>query len=116
MKKYDPANSKNTKEFLDYLQQQRSGQRIAVLWDRASYHRSTEFKEDLEKSNHNLSPAEWQVTCLLFAPNAPEQNPVEDIWLQTKNFVRKFYHLCQSFKVVKWLFEFFADRQLFKLG
>ncbi|MDE5092684.1 MAG: IS630 family transposase, partial [Trichodesmium sp. St11_bin5] len=24
-----------------------------------------------------------------------------------------FYHLCSSFKVVKWLFKFFADGQIF---
>jgi transposase len=44
---------------------------------------------------------------------APEQNPVEDIWLQTKNFLRQFYHHCSSFNVVKYLFEFFADGQVF---
>ncbi|MDE5079440.1 MAG: IS630 family transposase, partial [Trichodesmium sp. St2_bin6] len=38
---------------------------------------------------------------------------VEDIWLQTKNFIREFYHLCSSFKIVKWLFKFFADGQIF---
>ncbi|NEP80782.1 MAG: hypothetical protein F6K17_10830 [Okeania sp. SIO3C4] len=35
-----------------------------------------------------------------FTPNTPEQNLVADIWLQTKNFVRKFIHYCQSFEVV----------------
>jgi len=25
--------------------------------------------------------SEWLIRCELFAPNAPEQNPVEDIWL-----------------------------------
>jgi len=48
-----------------------------------------------------------------FAPNAPEQNPVEDIWLQTKNFTTTFYNFCSSFKIVKWLFKFFADVQIF---
>jgi hypothetical protein len=41
-----------------------------------------------------------------FAPNTPEQNPVEDIWLQTKNFMIAFDYLFSSFKIVKWLFEF----------
>ena len=48
-----------------------------------------------------------------FAPNTPEQNPVEDIWLQTKNFMIAFDYLFSSFKIVKWLFEFFADGQIF---
>ena len=50
---------------------------------------------------------EWLINCTKFAPNAPEQNLVEDIWLQTKNFSITFYHLCSSFKVVK-LFEVFC--------
>ena len=43
----------------------------------------------------------------------PRKNPVEDIWLQTKNFMIASYHLCSSFQIVKWLFEFFADGQIF---
>jgi hypothetical protein len=38
---------------------------------------------------------------------------VEDIWLQGKNGLRKFYYLCKSFKVVKWLFKFFLDDEIF---
>jgi transposase len=49
----------------------------------------------------------------LFAPNAPQQNPVEDVWLQAKNLLRKYWHLCQSFRAIKVLFEFFTDRQKF---
>lgn len=60
-----------------------------------------------------MSEDEWLVHCTTFAPNAPEQNPVEDLWLQAKNFIRHFYHLCDSFKVVKGLFKFFADGQIF---
>jgi transposase len=54
-----------------------------------------------------------QIICHFFAPYAPEQNPVEDIWLQAKTFLRQFSHLCTSFSLVKWLFEFFSDRQVF---
>ncbi len=35
------------------------------------------------------------------------------IWLQAKNFIRRYYHLCKDFKAVKILFEFFTDRQKF---
>jgi hypothetical protein len=68
----------------------------------------------LSQVNQDLGTEDWQITCLKFAPNAPEQDPVEDIWLQTKNFARKFRHICHSFKWVKWLFEFFADGQVFE--
>jgi transposase len=37
------------------------------------------------------------------APNAPQQNPVEDIWLPAKNFLRNYWYLCRSFKIVKFL-------------
>lgn len=113
LKSYSSGNSENTKDFLDYLQCQRPGQRIAIFWDGASYHRSLEIRSYLEEINSGLQPEEWQITCTLFAPNAPEQNPVEDIWLQTKNFLRKFSHYCSSFKVVKLLFELFASGQVF---
>lgn len=113
LKEYCTANSKNTVSFLNHLQELRPGKKIAVIWDGATYHRSEEFKSYLDKVNQNLPPEDWQITCLRLAPHAPEQNPVEDIWLQTKTFVRKFYHLCKSFKVVKWLFDFFANGQVF---
>ncbi len=113
LKSYDTGNSKNTKNFLDYLQQQNPGKRIAIFGDGATYHTSQELRDYLTIINQGLVQDKWQITCTLFAPNAPEQNPVEDIWLQSKNFVRKFWHMCKSFKVVKWLFEFFAHGQVF---
>jgi len=85
-----------------------------VICDGASYHGSHEFQRYLSQVNQDLDSEDWQITCLKFAPNAPEQAPVENIWLQTKNFVRKFHHFCHSFKSVKWLFEFFADDQVFE--
>ena len=68
--------------------------------------------------NQEKPEEKWWINCLkfenllIFAPNSPEQNPVEDIWLQTKNFMIAFYHLCSFFKIVKWLFKFFADGQI----
>jgi transposase len=49
--------------------------------------------------NKEKTEEKWFINCLEFAPNSPEQNPVEDIWLQTKNFMIVFYHLCSSFKI-----------------
>ena len=53
----------------------------------ASYHKAEEMKELLAAINAGKDAMQWQVRCILFAPNAPEQNPVEDVWLQTKNFI-----------------------------
>jgi transposase len=113
VEEYESGNTENTLKFLKYLQQKRKGKKLAIFWDGATYHDSQEFREYLNKINDNLSPEEWMINCTKFAPNGPEQNPVEDIWLQVKNFIRQFYHLCKSFKVVKWLFKFFADGQIF---
>ena len=100
-------------EFVKYLKEQRPGKRLAIFGDGASYHNSQEFRELLKLINQEKPEEKWWINCLKFALNAPEQNPVEDIWLQTKNFMIAFYHLCSSFKIVKWLFKFFADGQIF---
>lgn len=113
LREYSRGNTENTIDFLKELQDQRPGQRLAIFWDGAKYHDSREFRDFLKEINGELEEDEWLITCTKFAPNAPEQNPVEDIWLQTKNFLRKFYHLCDSFKIVRELFKFFADGQIF---
>lgn len=110
---YPAGNSENTIKFLHYLQASRPGQKILVIWDGASYHKSAEIKDYLQSVNQGLSEQEWQLTCILFAPHAPEQNPVEDLWLQAKNFVRKFYYLCKSFSGVKRLFTLVTHHQIF---
>jgi len=113
VREYSAGNSSNTIEFIKYLQSQRPEQRIALIWDRAKYYKSDEIKEFLAAINDDYEPGNWSITCILFAPNAPEQNPVEDIWLQAKNFLRKCWHLGKSFAVVKWLFKFATNHQKF---
>ncbi len=110
---YSAGNGESTVEFIKYLQSQRPGQRIVLIWDGASYHKSDDVKEFLASVNDQNEPENRAIHCILFAPNSPEQNPVEDVWLQAKNFVRKYWHLCKSFKVVKWLFKFFTNHQKF---
>lgn len=44
---------------------------------------------------------------------ASEQNPIEDVWLSAKRFVREFYSLCSSFSVVRRLFELATHHQIF---
>lgn len=107
------GNSASTLEFIKYLISLRPQSRIALIWDGVSYHRSQEVKQFLNSVNQGYEPDQWLITCIRFAPNAPEQNPVEDVWLQAKNFLRKFWHLCKSFSVVKWLFKFFTNHQKF---
>ncbi len=70
-------------------------------------------KEFLALMNQGKEQSEWQLTCILFAPNSPEQNPVEDVWLQGKNFLRNFWQRLKSFSIVKWLFQFCLSHQKF---
>ena len=42
-----------------------------------------------------------------------QQNPIEDVWLQAKRFVREYYPLCKSFAAVKRLFELATHHQVF---
>ena len=104
LKPYGKADSEETVDFVKYLMKQCPGQRIVLIWDGASYHKYKHMKAYLEQINKGLDPESWPVTCILLAPNAPEQNPVEDIWLQGKNEVRNKYHLCNTFAEVKQLF------------
>ena len=110
---YEKGNSESTIAFLDYLQHQYGEARIALIWDGASYHRSQEVKEYLASVNEGLSQKQWRITCIRFAPNAPQQNPIEDVWLQAKRFLREYYQLCKSFKIVQYLFQFATHHQVF---
>ncbi len=65
--------------------------KLVILWDNARYHCSKDVKAYLDQVNHDLEEKDWKITCLPFAPNAPQQNPVEDVWLKGKNFLRRHF-------------------------
>jgi transposase len=111
---YDAGNSENTVAFLEYLQSLiPEAVRFILIWDGASYHRSAVLKAFLAQVNASRPACEWKITCIRLAPNAPEQNPVEDVWLQAKRFLRQLAHVCKTFKSVKFLFHFFTHLQVF---
>ena len=116
VKEYETGNSESTMAFLKHLQKLNPEKQIAIFWDGASYHRSKKLKEFLAEQNKNLEEKEWKIYCNRLAPNAPEQNPIEDIWLQAKNCLREFWFLLKSFRDVKHLFEFFLNGQVFCLA
>jgi len=43
----------------------------------------------------------------LSAPNAPEQNPTEDLWLKGKTYLRKHFAVNKTFAKVKHCFSVF---------
>lgn len=102
----DAGNTDWTLIFLQYLRDTLPEKRLIVCWDGASYHRSDAIRLYLESVNHGYPDTQWPLTCVQFAPHAPEQNPIEDMWLQAKSYVRKHWSRCQAtFASVTTLFE-----------
>ena len=116
MQPYPKGNSEYTVEFLADLQQHYPGKRLAIIWDGASYHKFGQTPAYLAEVNQGLTEDDWQITCLLLAPHAPEQNPVEDVWLKGKTFIRNHAQLCSSFKDVKKLFVQALNEQTFEFS
>lgn len=110
---YVRGNGEQTVRYLQYLMSQCPQQQIVVIWDGASYHRSKVVKAFLSQVNAGLAAADWRVTLLQFAPNDPTQNPIEDIWLKGKNWVRRCCQRCKTFAAIKLLFELETHYQIF---
>jgi len=110
---YERGNGVSTVSFIEYLQALHPDKKLIIIWDGASYHGSEEVQAYLNKVNHGLEEQDWKVTCLLFAPHAPGQNPLEDIWLQGKNFLRRHFYGNKTFKQVKSSFLNFINKKIF---
>lgn len=110
---YERGNGENTIDFLKYLQALNRGKRLIILWDNASYHRSQEVRDYLAQVNQGLPEKNWKLTCLPFAPYAPQQNPVEDIWLKGKNFLRRHFFENKTFMQLNSNFFKFLDKKTF---
>lgn len=85
----DKADSQATVAFLDKLREHYLGKRLWVIWDNASYHCSQLVKDYLQQVNGELPQQQWPLTLIGLATNAPEQNPIEDVWLNGKTQIRK---------------------------
>ncbi len=101
---FQHGNSHYTVKFVKHVQALYPQAKLLFLWDGAAYHRYAEMQTYLQDVNQGLDKHEWQITCELFAPNAPEQNPVEDIWLKGKNVLRKYFYTCTTFAQIKQAF------------
>jgi transposase len=73
------------------------------------------MRDFLTEQNEGVPPENWKITCIRFAPYAPQENPVEAIWLQLKTLLRRFYRFGKSFNIVKRLFQLFVNLKLFNL-
>ena len=98
------ANGAETVDFLTKICAKYAKKRILMIWDGASYHRGELVKNFLAQINDRLNQKDWRLTLMNFAPNAPEQNPVEDIWLKGKNEIRRNFMSLDSFAKTKKVF------------
>lgn len=103
----ETGNGATTVAYIQWCQSLYPGKRLLFLWDGASYHRSTEMQAFLARENAGLGEEQWHVTCLLFAPNAPEQNPTEELWLKGKTHLRKNFAINKTFAHVTHCFTAF---------
>ncbi len=64
---------------------------MLIFWDGVRPHTGENMQKFLGKQNEGLAKSEWKITCGLFTPYAPEENPVEAIWFQLKSLLRRLY-------------------------
>lgn len=110
------GDGETTVAYIQWCQSLYPGKRLLFLWDGASYHRSTDLQVFLARENAGLTEEQWRVTCLRFAPNAPEQNPTEELWLKGKRHLRKQFALNKPFAQVKHCFTAFLRSLKFDSG
>lgn len=104
MQSYPKAHSQHTVDFIRYIQRRRPGPQLLIVWDGASYPYQQAMRDFLETSQANRPTDEWKVCCMRLAPYTPQENPVEDIWLKGKTFVRAHALGTTSFEQIKNLF------------
>lgn len=104
MQAYPKANAHHTVDFIRYLQQRRPGQKLLIFWDGVSYHHQQAMRTFLETIQADLPPDEWKIDCTRLAPYTPQENPVEDLWLKGKTFVRTHALWTTCFEQIKDLF------------
>jgi len=110
---YARGNGESTVSFIKHLQALHPDKKLIIIWDRARYHCGKEVQAYLSTVNQGLEEQDWKVTCLLFAPKAADQNPVEDVWLQGKNFLRRHFYENKTFQQVKQRFLNFLNKKVF---
>lgn len=71
------GNGKMTVAYIEWCQPLYPDKKLFFLWDGASSQRGADLREFLTRENAGLPEADWKVTCRLFTPNAPEQNPTK---------------------------------------
>lgn len=103
------ADSAATVAFLEHLREHYGNKQVWVIWDNASYHCSQLVKDYLQEVNGQLPQEQWPLTLIGLATNAPEQNPIEQVWLDGKTKLRKQTGLNTFAQVKKCFVDSIAD-------
>lgn len=111
--KYPKGDGENAVKFLKHILSLFTGKKIILLWDKATYHTCREVKKYLKQINKGLEKKDWKLTLELLPTAAPEENPMETIWLKGKNFVRSMFEQCKSFSDVLNIFEEYISSNIF---
>ena len=110
---YHQGDGENTVLFIQHLPALNPDKKLMIIWDGARDHRCEKVHAYLNEVNQDLEEKNWKVTCHLFAPNAPDQNPVEDVGLRGKDFLRKHFYENKNFQQVKNRFINFLNKRIF---
>ena len=95
------ANSAATLTFLNHLLGQYPEQRILLIWDQATYHRSHQIQNWLRRHP--------RITALFLPKYAPELNPVEHIWRVVKQRVAA--NVTRTLDAIKDAYRSFFEQQ-----
>lgn len=110
---YPKAEQAATTDFLTHVALCYPNAKVTICWDNASWHKGAEMGAYLTTINAESAPADWPITCLHFAPHDPTQNPIEEVWRQGKNALRKTRLAATTFNQVTAAFADGLDQQVF---
>lgn len=110
---YPKAESAATTDFLTELMYRYPKAKLTICWDNAKWHTGEEVRAFLRRLNDGQPPEEWRLTLFAFAPNDPEQNPIEEVWRQAKTKLRQQRLEASKFSEVTDAFEASLERQVF---
>jgi transposase len=109
----DAGDGERTVLFIQPVQTLHLDKKLIIIGDGAPYHRCEKVHAYLNEVNPGLEEKNGKVTCLLLAPTAPDQNPVEDVGLRGKDFLRKHFYENKNFQQVKRSFINFLNKRIF---
>jgi DDE superfamily endonuclease len=89
---YERGNGESTVSFIKDLPALHPDKKRVIIGDGARYHGREEVQAYWSPANPGLEEKDWKVTGLLLASNVPDQNPVEEVGLQGKNFLRRPFY------------------------